>query len=220
MQSSGKPSPGPSAEGVEPWLGWARTLVSAAQNGLEYADNPFDVARYRDVQRVAAAMLASAGSGPERDVLGVLGRERGYATPKVDVRAYVSGEQGVLLVREREDGRWTLPGGWADPGDLPSAAAEREAAEEAGLRVRATRLLACWDRTLMPGARPLAFRVYKLFFDCEVLGEVPRDHTETDEVGWFGLGDLPPLSLGRVNPGQLARLAAIAADPSAPAAFD
>ena len=202
------------------WLEWARGLAAIAQNGLLYAGDVFDAARYRQVGGIAAAMLAAGGAGPEPDVLAVLGREEGYATPKVDVRAYVTRGDRVLLVRELADGRWALPGGWADPGDAPSSAAQREVAEEAGYRVRATRLLACWDRSLMPDAEPYPFRVYKLFFACEVLGEVPRDESENDAVEWHPLDALPPLSLGRVDATQIARLRQLAQDPAAPAAFD
>lgn len=202
------------------WLDWARGLAAVAQNGLLYATGVFDQARYRQVRGIAAAMLAAGGAGPEPDVLEVLGREEGYATPKVDVRAYLTRGDRVLLVRELADGRWSLPGGWADPTDAPSTAVEREVAEEAGYRVRATRLLACWDRSRMADARPYPFRVYKLFFACEVLGEVPRDESENDAVAWYPLDALPPLSLGRVDATQIARLSKLARDPAAAAAFD
>ena len=44
----------------------------------------------------------------------------------------------ILLVRELQDGgRWTLPGGWADPGDTPSQAVLREIREESGYEARA-----------------------------------------------------------------------------------
>lgn len=202
------------------WLDWARRLAAVAQNGLEFESEPFAVARYTQVRRIAAEMLAAGGAGAAEDVLHVLDREQGYATPKVDVRAFVLRERRVLLVRERADGRWALPGGWADPDDRPALAVEREVAEEAGYRARATRLLACWDRSLQPGAPPYPFRVYKLFFACDLLGEVSRDHSETDAVDWAPLDDLPPLSLGRVTPRQIARLAALDADPLLPADFD
>lgn len=202
------------------WLDWARGLAAIAQNGLFYATGVFDQTRYRQVRQIAAAMLAAGGAGPEPDVLGVLGREQGYATPKVDVRGYVTRGDRVLLVRELADGRWALPGGWADPTEAPSTAAQREVAEEAGYRVRATRLLACWDRSLMPDAEPYPFRVYKLFFACEVLGEAPRDESENDAVEWHPLDALPPLSRGRVDVGQIARLRRLAEEPAAPAAFD
>ncbi len=205
--------------GEPAWLEWARTLAAVAQNGLYYATDVFDVARYTQVRKVAAAMLAAGGGGTPAELEQMLAYEQGYATPKVDVRGWVTEGDRVLLVRERSDGRWTLPGGWADPFDTPSGAVEREVAEEAGYEVRATRLLACWDRSLQQGAPPHPFRAYKLFFACAVLGEVPRDESENDAVEWHALDDLPPLSLGRVNPAQIARLRMLAAAPDLPADF-
>jgi len=202
------------------WLDRARRLAAQAQNGLLYAGDDFDVLRWTEVRRIAAELMAE-GAGAGADAIeGLLAREQGYATPKVDVRALLVREGRVLLVKELADGRWSLPGGWADPGDRPSVAAEREVREEAGYVARATRLLAVWDRSLMPGAPPYPFRIYKLVFACEVLGETARDETETDDVGWFAPGALPPLSTGRTNAEQIARLLAVHADPSAPALFD
>jgi hypothetical protein len=43
---------------------------------------------------------------------------------------------------------------------------------------------------------------------------------ETLDVGWFGIGGLPPLSLGRVNHRQLERALAHHRDPSLPSEFD
>lgn len=164
---------------------------------------------------------AGAGAGADADAVeGLLAREQGYATPKVDVRALLVRDGRALLVRERADGRWSLPGGWADPGDRPSVAAEREVREEAGYVTRATRLLACWDRSLMRGAPPHPFRIYKLAFACDVLGETARDDTETDDVAWFTPDALPPLSPGRTSADQVHRLLAVHADPAAPALFD
>jgi ADP-ribose pyrophosphatase YjhB (NUDIX family) len=166
------------------------------------------------------AMLARGGAVDPAVALDVLGGDRGYATPKVDVRAFVvQAPNRVLLVREREDGRWTLPGGWADVTETPAEAAEREVREEAGYRVRATRLLACWDRTRQRGAVPIPYRAYKLVFLCEVLGEAARDDSETDAVDWFAPDELPPMSLGRSNPEQIVRLLELAADPALPADF-
>jgi ADP-ribose pyrophosphatase YjhB (NUDIX family) len=202
------------------WLDRARRLAAQAQNGLLYAASDFDVLRWTEVRRIAAELMAE-GAGTDADAVeGLLAREQGYATPKVDVRALLVRDGRVLLVKELADGRWSLPGGWADPGDRPSAAAEREVREEAGYVARATRLLACWDRSLMRGAPPYPFRIYKLVFDCEVLGETARDDTETDDVGWFAPDALPPLSPGRTHADQIARLLTVHTDPSAPALFD
>ena len=205
------------------WVEWARRLAAIAQNGLEFATDPYDLVRYREVREIAAAILAAGSGTPPEAVLPVLEAEHGYATPKVDVRAACfdagAGAPNVLLVREAADRRWTLPGGWADPTDLPSVAAERETAEEAGYVVRATRLLACWDRTRQEGAAPYPFRVYKLFFGCEVLGRTAPCADEVCGVGWFPVDALPDLSLGRTTPAQVARLLELWRDPALPADF-
>lgn len=202
------------------WVVWARRLTAIAQNGLWFATDRYDRDRYLQVQQIAAAMIAAGSAAEPSAILELLAADDGYATPKVDVRGVCFDDsERVLLVLEREDGLWTLPGGWADPTDLPSAAVEREVAEEAGYQVRAARLLACWDRTLQQDAQPYPWRVYKLFFDCEVLGETPRSHDETSDVGWFGSDDLPPLSPGRVTADQIRRLAVLHRDPALPAAF-
>ncbi len=70
----------------------------------------------------------------------------GYATPKVDVRGSVFRDDQILLVKERADGLWTLPGGWADVNESPREAVVREIMEESGYHTRANKLLAVWDR--------------------------------------------------------------------------
>jgi len=201
----------------------ARELASMAQTGLEFATDPYDRDRYQRLRKIAADLL-SGGTGVDVDeTRGALEADIGYATPKVDARGFVRDAEGrICLVRERSDGRWTLPGGWADTADLPSVAAVREVREEAGLLVRAARLLACWDRTSSEreGARPHPHSIYKLVFDCEVLDQTVGDGRENDAVGWFAPDELPPLSLGRITPGQIATLVRLADDPAAPAAFD
>ncbi len=130
-------------------------------------------------------------------------------------------EERVLLMREKSDGRWSLPGGWADPGEAPSVAATREVLEETGYHSSAVKLIGCWDRELQDNPPPLPVHVYKLFFLCRRDGAVqPPAALETLDVGWFGLGALPPLSLGRVNYRQLERALAHHRDPSLPSEFD
>jgi ADP-ribose pyrophosphatase YjhB (NUDIX family) len=156
---------------MEPqWLTWVKTLQAIAQTGLTYAKDPYDVERYELVRLVSAEMMA-AGSGVESTDLFVnlFKLDVGYATPKVDVRAAVFREGRLLLVREKEDGRWALPGGWADIGDSPSAAVVREVKEEeSGYDVKTRKLLALLDRTLH-GHPPIPYHAYKLFFLCDLL---------------------------------------------------
>ena len=122
----------------------------------------------------------------------------------MDVRGVLIRDETVLLVRERSDGLWTLPGGWADVGDTPGHAVEREIQEESGYEAKAVKLLALYDRNLH-GHPPMAFHVYKAFFRCEITGGSPALSSETDGVDFFALDALPPLSVERVTAKQIAR---------------
>lgn len=194
-------------------------MGALAQNGLTYAEGEFDRERYHELQQIAAEMLAALADAPPAVLAPLLAAEAGYATPKVDVRAAVFHEGKLLLVREREDGRWTLPGGWADVGDTPGEAVAKEVLQESGFRVRPVKLLAVYDRE-RHGHPPLAWHVYKLFIRCELLGGTAAPSLETDAVGFFGENELPPLSLTRVLPAQLRRLFEHARHPHWPADFD
>lgn len=210
--------------GEPQWLRWARALQAHGQNGLYYAQDPFDCERFAAVQGVAAEML-SAGSDVSLEVVdGLLAEQAGYATPKVDVRAAVFCEGRILLVRERSDRLWTLPGGWADVNESPAEAIEREVWEESGYRAKAIKLLALWDRSRHEHP-PHAFYIYKIVFLCELVeGERADDaqgsNLETDGAGFFAEEALPPLSLGRVTGAQIARLFEHVRNPDLPADFD
>jgi ADP-ribose pyrophosphatase YjhB (NUDIX family) len=198
-------------------------MAALSQSGLTYAESDYDLDRYRKLGVLAADLLAAVADGhPAEHWRLVLGKETGYATPKVDVRgALVDSDERVLLMRERSDGLWSLPGGWADPLDTPSRAVEREVLEETGHGARAIKLVGCWDRDAQGHLPKLPFSIYKLFFLCEATGEVrPADALETLEIGWFGLGELPELSLGRVSARQLERIVAHRRDPLLPTEFD
>ena len=197
-------------------------LSALAQDGLTYGADEYDLDRYRQLSRLAVELFSVLSGQPAAELAIELGRDSGYATPKIEVRgAIFDDDERVLLMREKIDGRWSLPGGWADPGDAPSAAVTREILEETGYHSSAVKLIACWDRELQGHPPPLPVHVYKLFFLCRRDGAVqPPATLETLDVGWFGLGELPPLSLGRVNHRQLDRALAHHRDPSLPTEFD
>ena len=197
-------------------------LSALAQDGLTYGADEYDLDRYRQLSRLAVELFSVLSGQPAAELAIELGRDSGYATPKIEVRgAIFDDDERVLLMREKIDGRWSLPGGWADPGDAPSAAVTREILEETGYHSSAVKLIACWDREVQGNPPPLPVHVYKLFFLCRRDGAVqPPAVLETLEVGWFGLDALPPLSLGRVNHRQLERALAHHRDPSLPTEFD
>jgi ADP-ribose pyrophosphatase YjhB (NUDIX family) len=205
---------------MEPrWLEWSRELQAIAQTGLTYAKDPFDRERYEQIRDVAARVQASYMQLPVEEALTMLGAETGHATPKVDVRGVVFLEERILLVREKLDGRWTLPGGWADVNESASEAAVRETFEESGYETRAVKLLAVWDRR-KHNPPPSRHHAYKLFFRCELTGGSPATSIETTASGFFTEDDLPDLSTGRVTASQIARLFQHLRDPNMPADFD
>jgi len=135
------------------------------------------------------------------------------------VRGAVFRDGQVLLVQERSDGLWTLPGGWADPGFTPAENVVREVWEESGYEARAVKLALVHDRSRHVDY-PHPFYIYKLFFLCELIGGAPTPSIETAAVGFFDAEDLPPLSLGRVTPAQLTSVFAHWRDPALPTEFD
>lgn len=186
------------------WVQWAQELQSIAQNGLHYTADHYDRVRYEAVARIAAEINAASLDLDPRQTETVFRGELGHATPKVDVRGVVFDGDAILLVREREDGGWTLPGGWADVGETPSSAVVREIWEESGYRTRADKVLAVYDRNRQ-GHPPHPFHIYKILFQCELLEGKPTPSNETSEVGFFREREIPHLSLARVLPGQIIR---------------
>lgn len=205
---------------MEPtWLERARRLNAIAQTGLAFTTDPYDRERYETLRALAAEILAEgAGAGPDR-LLGLLAGDEGYATPKVDVRGVVFQDGRILLVRERSDGLWTLPGGWADVNDSPAEAVVREIREESGYETRATKLLALLDRN-RHGHPPHVHHIYKVFLRCELLGGESTTSHEIVEVGFFAEGEIPALSLTRIVPAQIARMFEHQRQPDLPADFD
>jgi ADP-ribose pyrophosphatase YjhB (NUDIX family) len=200
-------------------------LAAMAQNGLMYATDRYDLARYERLRSAAADILAMLGEGDAGEFRRALAAEAGHATPKVDVRGALFDQAGrVLLVQEKRDGCWTLPGGWADALDPPAVAAEREFAEEAGLTVRATRLAAVHDGSRHNGHGASPWHIYKLLFLVEQVdpGQQPVAglDEETTDVGYFALDQLPALSSRRTTAEQLRLMWTHYGDPSLPTAFD
>ncbi|WP_193196040.1 NUDIX hydrolase [Nostoc sp. MG11] len=205
---------------MEPkWLEWAQKLQAIAQNGLTYSEGVFDIERYKQLRAIATEIMATYSNVEHNYVLDLFAREVGYATPKVDVRGAIFQDNTILLVKERSDGCWTLPGGWADVGESPSEVVVKEVFEESGYQTRAIKLLAVYDRDKQ-GHPPFPFYVYKLFFHCEIIGGSPSPSIETEEVGFFPEDALPELSIGRVTPAQINRIFQHYRQPDLPTDFD
>ena len=198
-----------------------RRLQALARTGLHFCRDEYDRERYGEVEAIAAELLAAGSALSAGELRSAWGRDCGYVTPKVEVRGAVfrPADGRVLLVRETADGLWTLPGGWADVGDSPAGAVRREVEQEAGFRVRVTKLAALYDRNAH-GHPPSLFHSWKAFFLCSIEGGAARGSYETDGVEFFDPDELPSMSLGRCTPVQVQRMRQHWRAPAMPTDFD
>jgi ADP-ribose pyrophosphatase YjhB (NUDIX family) len=187
------------------WLKIAREVRAIAQTGLAFNADGFDHQRYERLRDLAALLLAQGSATEHESILELLRQEKGYATPKVDVRGAAFADGRVLMVREISDGKWTLPGGWADINQSAGECVVREIAEESGFTARALKLAAVYDYQKRNPPRHID-SIYKMFFICEIVGGAARASDETSEVAFFPRHELPPLSLGRTTAAQIDRM--------------
>ncbi len=206
-------------ENIPYWLAWAREIQALSQTGLTYCVSEYDRERYQRLAEIAAEIVAQHTQLNTVQILENFALQPGYATPKVDVRGAIMREGKILLIQERSDQCWSLPGGWADVGDFPSDVAVREVLEESGFQVIARKLLAVYDCNRI--GTPLSFyHAYKLIFLCEITGGEARTSHETLDVGFFAFDQLPPLSQQRTNQRHLQEIQAHLQDQFRPTAYD
>ena len=182
-------------------VAWAAELQSIAQAGLYYGKDVYDAERYQRVRDIAAEMMLLRADVPAEKIKGLFCADAGYQTPKIDTRAAIFQDGKILLVREK-NGEWTLPGGWCEYNLSPAENTVKEAKEEAGLDVRAERLIAVQDRE-KHNSSPHAFHIIKIFFLCRAIGGAFAENTETTESGYFSPDSLPLLSQDRSSEEQV-----------------
>ncbi|MDR1202742.1 MAG: NUDIX hydrolase N-terminal domain-containing protein [Tannerellaceae bacterium] len=184
----------------------AQRIRALSQNGLIYSLSEYDTERYEELLQISNKITSLATGLGEEIISSYYITEKEYVTPKVDIRAVVFNQnEEILLVKEKSDGLWSLPGGWADIGYSPKEIAQKEVKEETGLEVRPIRLLSVVDMSKHPHP-PIPSYVYKFFILCEITS---GEFTQTFDIlgkGFFSLDNLPPLSLERVLPEQIATM--------------
>jgi ADP-ribose pyrophosphatase YjhB (NUDIX family) len=181
------------------WLTWARKIQSVAQIGLAYAKDPYDRERYQTLRVLSIEIMERHTGVDSRRLADLFAGESGYQTPKLDVRAAVVRNRTILLVRQRGDDAWALPGGWVEVDTSLREAAIKEAREEAGATVVPRKLVAVLDRRKQDlGFYPYA--VLTAYVGCSMEGELAfGENTETTAASFFPVDDLPPLSRMRTN---------------------
>ncbi len=184
------------------WLNIAQRLQSIAQAGLTYGADKYDLERYQMIRDISIEIMQNYTDAPLEKIVSLFANETGYQTPKVDVRGVVFRNNKLLMVQEGVDSNWTLPGGWAEVSYSPFENAAKEVWEEAGLKVKPTRLLAVFDKMKHPHP-PDAYHVYKLFILCEDLGGEIKPGMETLDVKWMARDERFPLSELRIIQEQI-----------------
>ncbi len=171
------------------WLDWAKELQAIGQNGLTYTKDKFDEERFARLREISVEIMSAYSGLSIEKVQGLFCNESGYQTPKLETRAAIFNGDKILLVREN-DGTWALPGGWVDYNQSIKSNAEKEVLEEAGLQVRAVRIIALQDRNLH-NLPPYAYGVCKVFVECEAISGSFSPNLETTESRYFGIAELP-----------------------------
>jgi len=184
-------------------LNYARRLKTMAHLGLTYAGNEYEVERYKELEQISLEMMNGLTGQPLEMLSVYFESKKEYITPKVDIRAVIFNEQQqILLVKEKADGKWSLPGGWADIGLSPTEVAVKEVLEETGFTVKPKKLLAILDKRCHPHPPQLDY-VYKIFIHCEVIGGTQTAAFDILDTGFFAQNTIPELSSDRVLPSQI-----------------
>jgi ADP-ribose pyrophosphatase YjhB (NUDIX family) len=184
------------------WLQWVSQLQSIAQAGLTFSNDRYDRDRYEKIRNITIEILHEYTDIDHNKIRDLFASETGYQTPKVDIRASVFNNDRILMVREKVDGSWSLPGGWADVNTSVGESAVRECLEEAGALVKPKRIIAIHlankhNNPLFP------YTIYKVFVECELIENKFTDNTETLEAGFFQFDSLPTLSMERNTRSQI-----------------
>jgi len=201
------------------WLEFAKRVQALAQAGLTYAENSYDQERYEELSEISVAILAELSGEEVPRIKELFTNEIGYQTPKTDVRAVVFQEGKILMVREKIDNCWSLPGGWADVGFSPGEVAVKETREEAGLEVKPVKILAVLDKKCHPHP-PSPYHTYKIFIQCEIIGGSLQQGSETLAVQYFDRAELPELSTERGTTSQVQLMFEFLDNPDKATVFD
>ncbi|MBM3632001.1 MAG: NUDIX hydrolase [Alphaproteobacteria bacterium] len=180
-------------------------LQALAQSGLAYCADEFDIKRYQRILEISAVLLALKSEHSYKDIIEWIESDTGYCTPKVDTRGAIFKQEQILLVQEKSNGLWSLPGGWADVNLSPSENIIKEIREETGLHCTVSKLVGVFDKRKNNPEEIKWPHVYKLFFLCEIKSSQkdPFDYNEISDFCFFDLTQIPPLSIGRTNRQQI-----------------
>jgi ADP-ribose pyrophosphatase YjhB (NUDIX family) len=181
-----------------------KRLKAIADVGLLYCENGYDRERYEEMHKIVFDLLNGlTGYGLPSLALS-FPQTPDYPTAKVDIRGItLSADHKILLVKEATDGKWSLPGGWADIGYSPLETVIKETKEETGIEVTVHSLIAVFDKRLHPHP-PHSDYVYKMVFYCQPVSAEISHGFDVAGAAFFDLENLPALSAERILKSQVA----------------
>ncbi|MEI5909693.1 NUDIX hydrolase [Bacillus spongiae] len=194
------------------WLEWAKRIQALSQAGLTFSKDDYDIERYKELREISSEIMQEYTGLKMEQIKDLFTNETGYQTPKVDVRGVVFKDNKILMVKEKNEQKWALPGGFCDVGLSPSENIVKEIKEEAGFDVSPIKLLACLDMSKHLDT-PQPYHYYKLFIHCEIIGGEATNGLETNGVDFYEEGHLPSLSIRRNTEAQINLLFQFLDDP-------
>jgi ADP-ribose pyrophosphatase YjhB (NUDIX family) len=202
------------------WLYWAKQLQAISQTGIEFTENPYDRERYKQIRELSIEILNEYTGIDNTTIASLFANESGYQTPKIDVRAAIFNKSGeILMIREKHDNKWALPGGWADIELSLRENLIKESMEEAGAEIAPGKIIGIFDRNKHV-LDNFPYSAYKIFVGCEYLRGEFAQNIETLEHGFFTLDNLPELSEGRNTKDQIELCFRARGDKSFEAVYD
>ena len=95
-------------------------LKALVNTSLYYNKDVYDRERLGEMKEILFDISQKLTSYSEAELEAFFNEDLGYVTPKVDIRAVVFEDDRLLLVKEKDEGQWSLPGGGADVGYSPA----------------------------------------------------------------------------------------------------
>ena len=179
---------------------YLQRMIAITDTGLTFTKDPFDRERYEDLRVLLSEMLDQASDLDVEEVAEVLKPTFAYATPLMDVRAWIVEDEKICLVRGQGENDWALPGGFGEVGYSPTENILKEIEEETGFKAKVEKLLAVFDTNRFQ----LQSKQYaKFVFECKLLAGQFQENQEIADLQFFAIDQLPNLSEKRITKEQI-----------------
>ena len=179
---------------------YLQRMIAITDTGLTFTKDTFDRERYEDLRSLLGEMLSQVSDLDAEEVAEVLKPTSAYATPLMDVRAWIVEDEKICLVRGQGENDWALPGGFGEVGYSPTENILKEIEEETGFEAKVERLLAVFDTNRFQ----LQSKQYaKFVFECKLLAGQFQENQEIADLQFFAIDQLPNLSEKRITKEQI-----------------